>query len=44
MHQLTGVAAGVREQLSIDTWLVLGSLERELRRLGVEPVPGGAAR
>ena len=36
VHQLTGIAAGIREQLSTDTWLVLGSLERELRRLGVE--------
>ena len=45
VHQLTTIAAAVREQLSMDTWLVLGSLERELRRLGVDPVPGsGAAR
>jgi uncharacterized circularly permuted ATP-grasp superfamily protein/uncharacterized alpha-E superfamily protein len=34
VHHLTEVAAGVREQLSLDTWLVLGGLERELRRLG----------
>lgn len=33
VHHLTEVAAGVREQLSLDTWLVLGGLERELRRL-----------
>jgi uncharacterized circularly permuted ATP-grasp superfamily protein/uncharacterized alpha-E superfamily protein len=33
VHHLTDVAAGVREQLSLDTWLVLGGLERELRRI-----------
>jgi uncharacterized circularly permuted ATP-grasp superfamily protein/uncharacterized alpha-E superfamily protein len=43
VHQLTAIAAAIREQLSMDTWLVLGSLERELRRLGVEPASGPAA-
>ncbi len=38
IHHLTEVAAGVREQLSLDTWLVLGGLERELRRIAPGPV------
>jgi uncharacterized circularly permuted ATP-grasp superfamily protein/uncharacterized alpha-E superfamily protein len=42
VHHLTDVAAGVREQLSLDTWLVLGGLERELRRIDPARAAGRA--
>ncbi|MGQ0623485.1 MAG: circularly permuted type 2 ATP-grasp protein [Sporichthyaceae bacterium] len=35
VRRLTEVCGDVREQLSTDTWLVLGSLERELQALAV---------
>ncbi|MGQ0630821.1 MAG: circularly permuted type 2 ATP-grasp protein [Sporichthyaceae bacterium] len=35
VRRLTDVCGDVREQLSTDTWLVLGSLERELQALAV---------
>jgi uncharacterized alpha-E superfamily protein len=40
VRRLTEVAGEVREQLSTDTWLVLGSLEHELAKLGGPPGAG----
>ncbi|MGQ0467040.1 MAG: circularly permuted type 2 ATP-grasp protein [Sporichthyaceae bacterium] len=36
VRRLTDLSGDVREQLSTDTWLVLGGLERELQRLAGE--------
>jgi uncharacterized circularly permuted ATP-grasp superfamily protein/uncharacterized alpha-E superfamily protein len=44
VRRLTEVAGEVREQLSTDTWLVLGSLEHELAKLGGPPGPGERPR
>jgi uncharacterized circularly permuted ATP-grasp superfamily protein/uncharacterized alpha-E superfamily protein len=44
VRRLTEVAGEVREQLSTDTWLVLGSLEHELAGLGDPPAPGAPPR
>jgi uncharacterized circularly permuted ATP-grasp superfamily protein/uncharacterized alpha-E superfamily protein len=41
VRRLTEVAGDVREQLSTDTWMVLGSVERALHSLGAS-VYGGA--
>jgi uncharacterized circularly permuted ATP-grasp superfamily protein/uncharacterized alpha-E superfamily protein len=41
VRRLTEVAGDVREQLSTDTWMVLGSVERALHELGAS-VYGGA--
>jgi uncharacterized alpha-E superfamily protein len=44
VRRLTEVAGEVREQLSTDTWLVLGSLELQLARLGDPPGPDSRPR
>jgi len=44
VRRLTELAGDVREQLSTDTWLVLGSLERELTALGVPTAPHARPR
>lgn len=39
VHRLTRAAQAVREQLSTDTWLVLGRLDTVLQRLAAAPEP-----